>query len=129
MLIIMEDRDITAFFQAPLYLKTSRRRDILKVHAAKASRQKPDCFHDIIHILASDTKRDRIHIPKFLEQDTFPFHNGHTRFRSYIPQPQDRRAVRNYRHRVPPPGKLIALADILLNLKTRLGNSRRIGKA
>ena len=71
----------------------------------------------------------RIHISKSFEENTFPFHHRHSRFRPDVPQSQDRRAVRNYRHRVPPPGKLIALADILLNLKTRLGNSRRIGKA
>lgn len=49
MLVVMENRNITALFQLLLNLKTSGCGNILQVYTAKASSQKANGLHDHLH--------------------------------------------------------------------------------
>ncbi len=107
-LVVVEDGDITAHLQPFLNFKAPGSGDVLQVHAAKTPGQQPDRFHDLIHVLAADAERNRVHIAEGLEQHAFPLHDGHSRFWANITQAQHRRTVGHHRHGVPAAGQVVA---------------------
>ena len=124
----LEDGDITAHLQPFLNFKAPGSGDVLQVHAAKTPGQQPDRFHDLIHVLAADAERNRVHIAEGLEQHAFPLHDGHSRFWANITQAQHRRTVGHHRHGVPAAGQVVAFVDVLLDFKTGLRHAGRIGQ-
>ena len=128
MLVIVENGDITALFQPSLNFKAAGRRDILQIHAAKAAGKQGHRIDDVLHLFAADAQRDGVHVAKGLEEDALALHHRHTGLRSNISKPQHSGAVCHYCHSVPPAGQIIAFIDILLDLQTRLGYARRVGK-
>ena len=129
MLIIMENRNVTALFQLLLNLKTSWCRNILQVYPAKASCKKAYCLNDLIHILTANAKRNGIYVSKLFKQNTLTFHNRHTSFRANIAKSQNCSTVCYNSNCIPASGKLIAFINIFLNFKARLCNTWSIGKA
>ena len=53
-LVVMKDRNVTAFFQLIFDFKAAWRRDVFQIDSAKAPGQKTDGFYNIIDLLASD---------------------------------------------------------------------------
>ena len=129
MLIIMEDRDIAAFFQLFLNFKASWCGNVLQIHTAEASCQQADGLHDLIYILAAHAKRNGIYITELFKQNAFSFHNRHASLRTDIAKSQNCSTVCHNCNSIPASGKLIAFINIFLNLKARLGNTRGVGKA
>ena len=87
-LVVMKDRNITAFLEFFLNLKAARRRNVFQVDSAKAAGNLVNGFHNGIYILAFDTHGKCIYIPKCFEQGTFSFHNRHAGFRPDVAQSQ-----------------------------------------
>ena len=125
----MEDGDVADLLQAALNLKAARGGDVLQVHAAKAPGQELNGAHDLVHVLASHTERDGVHATKGLEEHALALHHGHACLGANVTQAQDGSSVGHYSHGIPAPRQLIALVDVLLNLKAGLRNARGIGNA
>ena len=129
MLVVMENRNITALFQLLLNLKASRCGNILQVYTAEASSQKANGLHNLIYILASNTKRNSIYITKLFEQNAFALHNRHTSLWTDISKSKNSGTVSYYSNRIPTSGQFITFINIFLNLKARLCNTRGVSKA
>ena len=83
-LVIVENRDVTLFFQLALNFKATGCRNIFKVNTAKRARDIVDGFHKFIYVLCFNTDGKCVYIAKCLEQHTFTLHNRHTGFRANI---------------------------------------------
>ena len=129
MLVIMENRNITALFQLLLNLEASRCGNILQVYTAEASSQKANGLHDLIYILTSYTKRNSIHITKLFEQNAFALHNRHTSLWTDISKTKNCGTICYNSNGIPTSGQLITFINIFLNLKARLCNTRGVSKA
>ena len=129
MLVVMENRNITALFQLLLNLKASRCGNILQVYTAEASSQKANGLHDLIYVLASNTKWNSIYITKLFEQNAFALHNRHTSLWTDISKSKNSGTVSYYSNRIPTSSQFITFINIFLNLKARLCNTRGISKA
>jgi len=128
MLIVMKNRNITAFFEAFFNFKASGRGNVFQIDPAKAAGQETDGLYNSIRLFTADTQGNRVHAAEFLEQDAFSFNDRHPRLRADVPQPQDCGAVRNNRNCIPAPGQFIVFIRILLNLQAGLCNAGRIRK-
>ena len=127
-LVVMEDRNITYFLEFALDLKTSGSGNVLQVNAAEGTGDQGDGVHDLIHVFALNTQRERVYITKGFEKDTFALHHRHAGLGSDVSQSQDRCPVRNDRAQIVAPGKGIGLAYVLLDGKAGLRHTGRIGK-
>ena len=76
------------------------------------------CFDNAVHILASDTERDSVHITKSFEKNAFALHDRHTSLRADIIRSQHSGAISNHRRCVPTAGQIITLIYVFLNPKT-----------
>ncbi len=123
MLVIVENRNITGFFQSTLNFKAAGCGDVLQVYTAEAACKQFHCPNDFVYILGTHAKRERVHIAERLKQSAFAFHNGHARFRTDIAQTQNGSAVCNNCYKICPAGQFIALIHILLNFQTGLCNA------
>ena len=128
MLVVMENRNITALFQLLLNLKASRCGNILQVYTAEASSQKANGLHDLIYVLASNTKWNSIYITKLFEQNTFALHNRHTSLWTDISKTKNCGTICYNSNGIPASGQFIAFINIFLNLKARLRNTRGVSK-
>ena len=128
-LIIMENRNIANLLQLLFNLKAAWCRNVLEINTAEAACKKGNCLHDIIRILRTDAERNRIDITERLEQCALAFHNRHTSLRSDIAKTKHCRTIGYNGNRIPASREVIGLVDILLDLETRLCNTRRISKA
>ena len=130
MLIVVENGDIHLgiLFQAALDLKAAGRGNILQIHAAEAAGEQFYRVDDIVHVFAADAERNGVHVAEGLEEHRFPLHDGHTRFRADIAQPQNRGAVRHHRDGVPAAGQLERLVIIPLYFQAGLCDARRISQ-
>ena len=129
MLVIMENRNITALFQLLLNLKTSGCGNILQVYTAEASSQKANGLHDLIYILTSYTKGNSIYITKLFEQNAFALHNRHTSLWTDISKTKNCGTICYNSNGIPTSGEFITFINIFLNLKARLCNTRGVSKA
>lgn len=109
--------------------KTSRCGNILKIDSSKGSCQEAYCLNDLINIFTADAERNRVYTAKFFKEYTFAFHNRHTCFRSDISQSKYRGSVCYNSNCIPASCQIIALVYILLDLQTRLSNTRCVSKA
>ena len=100
MLVIMENRDVTKFFQPTLNLKASRCRDILQIDSSETLGNHIDGIYDGIHIFIVYADWKRIHIRKLFEQRTLSFHNRHTGRRADIAQSQYSGSICDYCHKI-----------------------------
>ncbi len=127
-LIVMENRDIADFLKPALDLKAARRGYILEVDAAEAAREQRNGPYDIVRFLGADAERDGIHAAELLEEHALALHDRHPGLRANVAEAENRGAVGDDRHGVPPASQLVALGEILLDLKTGCGDARRIGQ-
>ncbi len=124
----MEYRDIAALFQLAFNLKAPGCRDVLQVYSTKRTGNQCNCVYKLIHVFGLYAQRKSIYIPKRLKQHTFPFHYRHSCLRTDISKTQHCCSVRDNRAQIVPAGQLVRFVNVLLDLKTGLGNSRCIGK-
>jgi len=128
MLVIMEDRNITFFFQFLFNFETSRCGNIFQVYSTKGTGDHIDCIYNFVHIVAFNAEWKCIYITKCLEKDTFTFHNRHSGFWSNVSKSKNSRTVCNYQTHVPSSCEFVRFVYILLDFQTRLCNSRCISK-
>ena len=124
----MEDRDVAFLFQFSLDLKTSRSGDVLEVDAAEGSGDQIYCVDELIYILCFYAERECIDSAEGFEQDAFSFHNRHACFRTDVAESEDCGTVCDDSAEIVTSCELIALVDILLDLKARLRYAGRVGK-
>ena len=127
MLVVVKNRDVAFFLQLPLDLKAAGGSDVLQVDAAERTGHQIHGVDELVHIVGLHAEGESVHIAEGLKQHALPLHNGHTRLGADVAQAQDGGAVGNDGAEVVPPGKLIALADILLDFQTGLGHAGGIG--
>ena len=128
MLIVVEDGDVGAFLELSFNLEAARRADVFEVDAAEGAGKQRNRMDDFVHVLAAHAKRDGVNAAECLEQHAFAFHDRHTGFGADIAETEHSGTVGDNGNGVPAAGQVIGLVDILLDLKARLGNARRIGK-
>ena len=126
-LVIVENRYVTALSQFSFDLKAAWRRNVLKVDPSEAACKEPYGIDDLIHILAPDTQRKGVHPCESLEEHTFAFHYRHGCLRPYVPQAKNGAAVGHYSYHVGPPGIYIGKILVPGDLKAWLGHSRSVG--
>ena len=125
-LVIVEYRNIADLFKSALDLKAARSRDILEVDAAERAGDQLNGAYDLVHILGSHTKRERVHVSERLEQRALALHDRHAGNRTDIAQTEHRGAIRDDSHEIMTTGILVAQARVVLDLEARLGNTRRV---
>ena len=96
----MKHRNVQHLAQAPLDLKTARRRDVLEIDPAKHRRDRLYDQDDLLDILRVQAQRESIHAGELLEQDRLALHHRQRATRPDVTQPQNSRAIRHHRHRV-----------------------------
>ena len=126
MLVVVEDRDIADFLESLFDLEATGSRNILKVDAAEAACKQADGVDDLIHILASHAKRERIHIAEGLEERALALHDGHTGFRADVAEAEDCGTIRDDCNEVGTARISIREIDILGDLKARFRDAGRI---
>ena len=129
MLIVVEDRDIALFLELSLDLKAAGRRDILQIDAAEAAGDQVDRLDKFIHILCLHAKGKGIDAAKGFKEHAFALHDRHPRFGANIAEAQDSRAIGDHSAQVVPPGQVIGLRTVLLDLQAWLGNAGGIGQS
>ena len=127
-LVVVEDRDIAFFLELALDLKAARRGDILQIDAAEGAADEIDGVDDLVHILALDAERERVHVAERLEQRAFALHDGHARLGSDVAQAQHGGAVGDDRDEVAASGQLVAFVDVLLHLEAGLRDAGGVGE-
>ena len=125
-LVIVEYRNVADLFQTALDLKAARSGDVLEVDAAERAGDQLNGADDLVHILGRHTERERIHVSERLEQRALALHNRHAGNRTDIAQTEHRSAVRDDRNQIVAARVLVAERRIVLDLKARLGNTRRV---
>ena len=128
MLVVVENRNIAAFFQLLLNLKAAGRGNILQVDPAKGTADIVHRLYKFVHVLGAHTQGKGVYASEFLEQHAFALHNGHTGLRANVAQTQYRRAVGDHRHHIPAAGQLPAFVVICLNRQTGLGHTGGVGQ-
>ena len=128
-LVVMEHRDVHAFFQRRLDDEAVGRGNIFQVDAAKARREQFDRFDEALRIFGIDLKVDRIDVGEALEQHRLAFHHRLRCERAEIAEPEDRGAVRDHRDQIALDRIVIGLGGILGDRVHRNRDTRRIGKA
>ena len=121
-LVVVEDGNVAALLQPTFDLKAPRGGDVLQVDPAEGTGQQGHGVDDLIHVVTADTQGDGVHPAESLEQHALALHDRHARLGTDVAQAQHSGAVGDNRHGVPPPGKLIALVDVLLDLQAGLGH-------
>jgi len=126
-LVIVEDRDVTAGLELFFDLKAARCRYVFHVDAAETAGQQADRVDDLVDIFGSDAKRKGVDTAKRLEQDTLAFHDRHAGLGPDVAQSEHSRSVGHDRDHIPAAGVDIRQVDILLDFQARLRDARRIG--
>ena len=127
-LVVVEDGDVAALLQLLLDLKAPGGGDVLQVDAPEGAGDELDGADDLVHVVALDAQGEGVHPAELLEEHAFALHHRHARLGADVPQAQHRRAVGDHQAQVPPPGQLIALVHILLDLQAGLGHAGGIGQ-
>ena len=128
MLVIVENGDVTHLLQAALNFKAPGSGDILQVDAAERAGDVIHGLDKLIHVLGLDTKRERIHIGKALEEHALALHDGHAGLGADVTQSQHGGAIGDDGHQVMATGQLIALLGVLLDLQAGLGHAGGVGQ-
>ncbi len=127
-LVVVENRDVAAFLQALFNFKAAGSGDVFQVDAAEAAGNQTDGVHNIVYVLGTDAERDGVDVAECLKQSAFAFHNRHAGFRADVAEAEHRGAVGDDGNEVAAAGQVVALIDVLLNLKAGLSDAGRIGK-
>ncbi|MPM30560.1 hypothetical protein SDC9_77110 [bioreactor metagenome] len=90
MLVVMDNRKVKLFPQSCLDFKTSGCTDIFKVNTSKNRSQVFYCFYNLFGILSVQANRESVYACKFLEDQSFSFHDGQSRVRTYVPKSEYR---------------------------------------
>ena len=128
MLVVVEDGNVALFLQLPLDLKAPGGGNVLQVDAAEGAGDQVDGVDKLVHVLGLDAQGEGVHIAEGLEQHALALHNGHTGLGTDVAQAQDGGAVGDDGAQVVPPGQVIGLVDILLDLQAGLGNTGGVGQ-
>ena len=92
-LVVVEDRDVHAFFQFLLDMETLRRLDILQVDPAEGGFEKLADPDHLIRIFRVYLDIEHVDVGEAFEQDPLPFHDRLPCQCPYIAEAQDRGAV------------------------------------
>ncbi len=83
-LVVMKDRDITAFFQLSFNLETPGCGNVFQIDSPEGTRNQCDCVYKFVHILAFHTEGKGIHAAECFKQYAFSFHHRHAGFRADV---------------------------------------------
>ena len=122
-LVIVENRNVTAFLQTTLDLEAAGCGNVFQIDTTKAAGDQANRFYDLVHILGANAKRNRIDIAETLEQCTFALHDRHAGFRSDVAQSENGGAVGDDCDQIAAACQVIAFGNIFLNFQTRLCNA------
>jgi hypothetical protein len=125
-LVVVEDGDVELFFQTLFDLEATRGRDVLEVYAAERGCQVLDGLDYLVRLLGVEADRERVDVRELLEERRLALHHGHRRPRSYVPETQYRRTVRDDGHRVALDGKVEGPLRVPGYRPADAGDTRRI---
>ena len=127
-LVIVEDGDVALLLQLLLDLKAPGSGDVLQVDAAEGAGYQVHGVDELVHVLGLDAQREGVHAAEGLEQHALALHDWHTGLGADVAQTQNGGAVGDDGAQVVPAGQLIALVDVLLDLKAGLGHAGGVGQ-
>ena len=128
MLIVMKNRNIQDFLQAFFDFKASGSTDILQIDPAEAGSKIGDSLDDLLCVLGIQTNGNCVDPTEFFKENSFPFHNRHSRIGTDISKTENSASVGNNCHCVCLHGILVSRLLILRNYLTRFCHTGRVGK-
>ena len=128
MLVVVHHGDVESTLQALLDIEALRRLDILKVDTAEGRRNLLYRFTEFLRVLLSHLDIEHIDATIDFKQEALTLHDGFAAHGANITQSKNSRSVRDYSHEVSFVSISIGSLRVLLDLKTRIGNTRRVGE-
>ena len=125
-LVVMEDGDVHFLLQGLFNFIALRRSNVFQVDAGKRRLQAFHRFDKFLRVFRIQADRDSIDTAKDLEQDRFPFHDRHGRFRPDVAQAEDTGPIGYDSNHVAAAGQVKRQVRIFRDFPARLGNARRI---
>ena len=128
MLVIMHHGDVKCLFQAFLDIKTFRSLDIFQVNTSECRGDSFYSLAEFLRILFCNFNIKDIDTTINLKKKTLSFHNRLTAHRADVTQTEHGSTVRDNSYEVSFIGIFISCIGVLLNLKTRISNTRGVGE-
>ncbi len=127
-LIVVEDRDVTALLEAFFDLEALGRADVLEVDAAEGRREKLAKADDLLGVLAVDLDVEDVDVGKTLEEDSLALHHRFAGHRADVAETEDGGAVGDHRDEVSLVGVLVDQLGVFGDRETGLGNAWGVGQ-
>ena len=129
MLVVVHHGDVERFLQPFLNIETFRCFDVFQIDAAKRRCNPFNGLTKLYGVFLVYLDVEYVDAAIYLEQQAFAFHHGLATHGTNVPQAQHCRAVGDDSNQVALVGIFVSIIFIVLNLKTRIGHTRRIGQA
>ena len=129
MLIIVKDRDMHAFAQLALDIKTFRGLDVFQVDAAKGRFQRGDDLHQFDRVVLGDLDIEHIDAGKLLEQHRLAFHDRLRRQGADVAQAQHCGSIADDGHQVTASGKLTHRRGVFVHQLAGRRHAGRVGQS
>ena len=129
MLVVVHHGDVERFLQPFLNIETFWRFDIFQIDAAKRRSNPFNGLTKLHGVFLIYLDVEHINAAIYLKQQAFAFHHGLATHGANVTQAQHCRAVGDHCNQISLVGIFVSIIFIILNLKTRIGYTRRIGQA
>ncbi len=124
----MKDGNVAKFFEFALDFEATGCGYVFEIYSAETCAYVVNRRYDFVNVLRFYADGDCVDSRKFVKQNALAFHNGHTCFRAYVPEPQNRASVRDDGNGVPTPRERVGKFLVLFYRKARGGNAGGVGK-
>ena len=127
MLVVMKNRNLHAFAQFALDIKTIWCLDVFQVDAAKSGLERGDDVDQFVQVIAFvDFQVKHVDAGELLEQDAFALHHRFCGQWANVAEPQNGGAVGDHCHQITPRGVLVGVVGVFDDFFTRCRHARRI---
>ncbi len=126
MLIVVEDRDVTALLEGFFDLEALGRLDVFEVDPADGRREHLAETDHFLGVLGVDLDVEDIDVGEALEQDALALHDRFAGESADVAEAEHRGAVGNHRDEVALVGVLIGEFRVLGDVEAGLGNAGRV---
>ena len=126
-LVVVEHGDVERLDQPALDLEALRRPDVLEVDASEGRRDQLDGADDLVDVLAVDLDVEDVDVGEALEQHGLAFHDGFSRQRAEVAQPEHGGAVADDRDEIRLGRVLVDLVRVARDLAAGLRDPWGVG--
>ena len=129
MLVVVHERNVELFFEAPLDFEGFWGLDVLQVDAAKRGCNRLHRGHELVHIGGVHLNVKHIDVRKNLEENALAFHDRLARFGPNVAQTKHCRSVADHGDEVALGGVLVDVLRVFRNRDARLRHTWTVRKA